>query len=214
MPSKQKWEGREGEREGRWFFFSSTCWSFVAFGAGNPMSRTSMWLLVSVRVGIVALTWQYWSDIHLPEPETETETNGHSQTYYVTSKWRTDLATKHRVSGTLWSNTNLQLSRAPETGSTVALLGFREGSSEVFYQITNRNCDRWTFQSFGCISERAAWKVAPERSQLRPDGFPVAILILCPLLDSWRSTHMSLTNDSAVMSLCNVKIRAGGYGEM
>lgn len=106
---------------------------------------------------------------------------------------------RHTVSGTQWSKTHLQSSKASERGYTVALLGCREGRSEVFYQITNRNCVHWTFQSFGCISERAAWQLALQRSLLRSDCFLCPTLILCSLQYSWHGTHMSLLNDSDVI---------------
>lgn len=49
----------------------------------------------------------------------------HSQTSYITSNRRADLAIRHTVSGILWSSTHLQSWRASETGYSVALLGCR-----------------------------------------------------------------------------------------
>lgn len=105
-------------------------------------------------------------------------------------KWTAGRAIKRPVSGTLWSWT------APETRYTVALSGCGEGSSEVFYQITRRNCACWTFQGFSDVFERAAWKVALLRSRLGCDCFLSEILILCPLQYLSHSTQMPLLNDS------------------
>lgn len=76
-------------------------------------------------------------------------------------KWRAGFAIKHPVSGTLWSNTHLWSSRAPETGYTVALLGCREGSSEVFSQITSRNCALLDFPKLRLRSWKSSLKGCP-----------------------------------------------------